>query len=261
MVHSLGYDSAMDIYVQKDGQRLGAFPESRIRHGIDAGEFAPDDLAWTPGKASWQPLSALINLDVNQPPPILDPTAEIATAHNAVEPPDFDVPRINTQTQGNSKLLTVAIEDDDFTVNGVSLLIPTLSSPSNEFLGIPRWQKRGFYYWDDWGITANGDHREPFSSLTVYLRENETWGKEYYPKQPFPGKLLLGGVLITTETKIRDVVANKRGETLVENSTDHWQNAEITFFRTFFSGFNPSIDLYTTHQDTVSQVTFTYRPK
>jgi hypothetical protein len=60
----------MDIYVQKDGQQQGPFPESRIRQGIDGGEFDPADLAWTAGKAAWQPLSILIGLDVTQAPPI-----------------------------------------------------------------------------------------------------------------------------------------------------------------------------------------------
>ena len=61
----------MNIYVQKDGQKHGPFSETHIRRGIDAGEFNADDPAWTQGKASWQPLSALIGLDVTQPPPIL----------------------------------------------------------------------------------------------------------------------------------------------------------------------------------------------
>ena len=60
----------MEIHIQKDGQKHGPFSEAQIRSGLDAGQFAPDDLAWSTGKASWQPLSALMNLDVNQPPPL-----------------------------------------------------------------------------------------------------------------------------------------------------------------------------------------------
>lgn len=60
----------MDIYVQKHGQQQGPFPENRIRQGLDAGEFVAADLAWMKGKASWQPLASLINLDVTKPPPI-----------------------------------------------------------------------------------------------------------------------------------------------------------------------------------------------
>lgn len=81
----------MDIYVQKDGQRRGPFSEAQIRSGFDSGEFAPADLAWANGKASWQPLSALINLDVNQSPPFdhppsSSPTAVVAGAVSAMPP-------------------------------------------------------------------------------------------------------------------------------------------------------------------------------
>ena len=60
----------MEIHIQKGGQKQGPFSEAQIRSGVDAGEFAPDDLAWSTGKASWQPLSVLISLDVDQPPPL-----------------------------------------------------------------------------------------------------------------------------------------------------------------------------------------------
>ena len=63
----------MDIYVHKDGQQQGPFTESRVRQGVDTGEFGSDDLAWIAGKASWQPLAALINLDVSKPPPMPTP--------------------------------------------------------------------------------------------------------------------------------------------------------------------------------------------
>ena len=70
----------MDIYVQKDGQKRGPFSEAQIRTGIDRDVFKPDDPAWTTGKVSWQPLSALINLDVNQPPPLDHEPASSAKA-------------------------------------------------------------------------------------------------------------------------------------------------------------------------------------
>jgi hypothetical protein len=61
---------APSIFILSDGQQVGPFSEQRLREGIDDGEFFPDDLAWTTGKASWQPLSALINLDLSKPPPL-----------------------------------------------------------------------------------------------------------------------------------------------------------------------------------------------
>ena len=60
----------MDIYVQKDGQRQGPYSEAQIRTGIDRGDLKPNDAAWMTGEASWQALSALINLDVNKTPPL-----------------------------------------------------------------------------------------------------------------------------------------------------------------------------------------------
>ena len=84
----------MDIYVQKDGQQHGPYPESKIRRGIDAGEFDPADLAWTVGKASWQPLSVLINLDTTNPPPfsvrpdvVLPPLQKTISRTHTEEPP------------------------------------------------------------------------------------------------------------------------------------------------------------------------------
>jgi hypothetical protein len=60
----------MQIYVQKNSEQTGPFEEAQIRAGIDSGEFKTDDLAWTTGKASWQPLSTLLTLDTSNPPPI-----------------------------------------------------------------------------------------------------------------------------------------------------------------------------------------------
>ena len=248
----------MDIYVQKNGQQHGPIPETKVREGIDAGKYSPNDLAWTAGKASWQPLSVLIKLDVNLPPPITEPTGDVDSA-DSIEPPAFQVPSITSREEATRSLITIAIEDDDFTVNGSSILIPTAASPANPFLGVPRWRKRGMYFWDDWSITAWGDHRKTFGLVQIYLREHEYWREEHYPKRPFSGKLLLGGVLITEETRIEHIVANKRGLKMVEKPTDCWSTTESTLFRKIFYGNNPSISLYTTHQDTVSRIMF--RPR
>ena len=89
----------MDIYVQKDGQQRGPFPETKIREGIDAGEFAPADLAWTTGKASWQPLSALISLDVNQAPPVHE-RASATIADASIETPSIPPSLVNQAVNG-----------------------------------------------------------------------------------------------------------------------------------------------------------------
>jgi hypothetical protein len=45
------------IHVNRGPTSLGAFPEEEIREGLRAGRFAPTDIGWREGMASWQPLS------------------------------------------------------------------------------------------------------------------------------------------------------------------------------------------------------------
>ena len=251
----------MDIYVQKDGQQLGPFSEVKIRAGIDAGEFAPDDHAWTSGKASWQPISALISLDVNRPPPFSESTNDTAVEHDLVKPPPFEISSFGDQIRQDRHAVTIAIEDDSFSINGVTISIPTDANPLNQFLGTPRWRSPHQYFWDDWGILAWGEDRKSLSSFTIYLHRSPFFGQEYSVKQPFTGKLTIGGVVVTAETRIEDVVANKRGLSLVENMTDSWNNVKHTLFKDFFGLYKPSIGLTTTHQDTISSLWFSQRRK
>ena len=50
----------MDIYVLKNDEQQGPFPETKIRESIDAGEFTLDDLAWTEGRSEWDTLESVI---------------------------------------------------------------------------------------------------------------------------------------------------------------------------------------------------------
>lgn len=50
----------MDIYVQKNDQQLGPFDEACVRSGLESGEFAPSDLAWSRGQNQWKPLQELL---------------------------------------------------------------------------------------------------------------------------------------------------------------------------------------------------------
>jgi hypothetical protein len=45
------------IHVNRGTTSLGVFPEQEIREGLSAGRFAPTDIGWREGMASWQPLS------------------------------------------------------------------------------------------------------------------------------------------------------------------------------------------------------------
>src|SRR6267154_1085753 len=45
------------IHVNRGTTSLGVFSEQEIREGLTAGRFAPTDIGWREGMATWQPLS------------------------------------------------------------------------------------------------------------------------------------------------------------------------------------------------------------
>ena len=45
------------IHVNRGTTSLGVFSEEEVREGLSAGRFAPSDIGWREGMASWQPLS------------------------------------------------------------------------------------------------------------------------------------------------------------------------------------------------------------
>jgi hypothetical protein len=45
------------IHVNRGTTSLGVFSEEEVRDGLNAGRFAPTDIGWREGMASWQPLS------------------------------------------------------------------------------------------------------------------------------------------------------------------------------------------------------------
>ncbi len=45
------------IHVNRGTTTLGVFSEEEVREGLSAGRFAPTDIGWREGMASWQPLS------------------------------------------------------------------------------------------------------------------------------------------------------------------------------------------------------------
>jgi hypothetical protein len=45
------------IHVNRGATSLGAFSEEEVREGLRTGRFAPTDIGWREGMASWQPLS------------------------------------------------------------------------------------------------------------------------------------------------------------------------------------------------------------
>jgi hypothetical protein len=45
------------IHVNRGTTSLGVFSEQEVREGLNAGRFAPTDIGWREGMATWQPLS------------------------------------------------------------------------------------------------------------------------------------------------------------------------------------------------------------
>ncbi|MHB1272277.1 MAG: RDD family protein [Rhodanobacter sp.] len=49
----------MEIWIGRDGERHGPYPEDEVRQWLQSGRLSRDDLAWYEGLADWQPLSVL----------------------------------------------------------------------------------------------------------------------------------------------------------------------------------------------------------
>src|SRR6266705_6613498 len=56
------------IHVNRGATSLGAFSEEEVREGLRNGRFAPTDLGWREGMASWKPLSQFSELEAAAPP-------------------------------------------------------------------------------------------------------------------------------------------------------------------------------------------------
>jgi hypothetical protein len=83
----------MEIYVAREGNRLGPFSEEEVRRQIAAGTLLSTDLAWTEGLASWVPLGSLPGLTVTPggaPLPAPPPPVHIYAAGG---PPYFGPPQ------------------------------------------------------------------------------------------------------------------------------------------------------------------------
>jgi len=49
----------MEVWIGRNGERHGPYPESSIRQWLASGQASGDDLGWYDGLADWQPLSVL----------------------------------------------------------------------------------------------------------------------------------------------------------------------------------------------------------
>jgi hypothetical protein len=70
------------IHVNRGTTSLGVFSEQEVREGLSAGRFAPTDIGWREGMASWQPLSQFLEFGgsaVPSVPPVQPAAAAAAT--------------------------------------------------------------------------------------------------------------------------------------------------------------------------------------
>lgn len=88
----------MDVWIGKDGERLGPYAEADVREGIRNGRFSRDDLGWYDGLADWQPLAVLFSDEHSTPrstsaaPPMPSSTssqAPVAAAASLENPASF----------------------------------------------------------------------------------------------------------------------------------------------------------------------------
>ena len=58
----------MEVWIGRDGERHGPYPEDDVRQWLRSGRLSRDDLGWYEGLADWQPLSVLF-ADATPAPP------------------------------------------------------------------------------------------------------------------------------------------------------------------------------------------------
>src|ERR1700730_2989781 len=81
------------IHVNRGATSLGAFPEGEVREGLRMGRFAPSDIGWREGMASWEPLSQFAELgprvavpSPRSPPPLPPSPPPVHETSSAARP-------------------------------------------------------------------------------------------------------------------------------------------------------------------------------
>src|SRR5262245_35568013 len=72
------------IHVNRGTTSLGVFSEEEVREGLSAGRFAPTDIGWREGMASWQPPSQFPEFAGATAPPVPPVQPGAAPASTAV---------------------------------------------------------------------------------------------------------------------------------------------------------------------------------
>jgi hypothetical protein len=86
------------IHVNRGATSLGVFSEEEVREGLGSGRFAPTDIGWREGMATWQPLSQFPELAAVTP---AAPPAQIAAVSTSeTVGPRCGLPWDERQTRG-----------------------------------------------------------------------------------------------------------------------------------------------------------------
>jgi hypothetical protein len=86
------------IHVNRGATSLGAFSEEEVREGLRTGRFAPTDIGWREGMATWQPLSQFPELAAAAP--AAPPTQIGAVSTSETAAPRSGLPWDERQTKG-----------------------------------------------------------------------------------------------------------------------------------------------------------------
>ena len=87
------------IHVNRGTTSLGVFSEQEVREGLSAGRFAPTDIGWREGMASWQPLSQLPEFG-GATAPVVPPVQAGAAPTSAAVPARTGLPWDHRQERG-----------------------------------------------------------------------------------------------------------------------------------------------------------------
>ena len=60
----------MEIYVLRNGQKMGPYTPDEVRSSLAAGSVQPTDLGWQEGAPDWQPISSILGFGADMPPAV-----------------------------------------------------------------------------------------------------------------------------------------------------------------------------------------------
>jgi hypothetical protein len=111
------------IHVNRGATSLGVFSEEEVREGLRGGRFAPSDIGWREGMATWQPLSQF---------------PELATAGPEAPPPQTGAIAITEAAPLRNSLPWDARQTKGFFNAFVETLLMVLGKPTEAFTVMKR---------------------------------------------------------------------------------------------------------------------------